>query len=208
MESFNVCKYYWLDAEAQITHLWVVSKPAVALVRVGRAWVGCSAPAIGSATSSGHGMANAHLNRCLEAWSTKEYSSSLKCLLFHKSSCIKNVTHIILVMQNHSKWQKVNGSCQDYWRVIAVVSWHIKCEGFYLIIVQWSGWEVNIKCKTNAMQKECKALGFFSLCEFVALARSVILNPSIATADVLSPPSLIMYIWQFWSLCKYDLIMS
>lgn len=54
-------------------------------------------------------------------------------------------------MQNHSKWQKVNGSCQDYWRVIVAVSWHIKCEGFYLIIVQWGGWEVNIKCKTNAM---------------------------------------------------------
>lgn len=87
--------------------------------------------------------------------------------LFHRFSCIKNVTHIILVMQNHSKWQKVNGSCQDYWRVIVAVSWHIKCERFYLIIVQWSGWEVNIKCKTNAMQKECKALFCFGLVFFL-----------------------------------------
>lgn len=121
----------------------------------------------------------------------------LNVYLFHKFSCIKNVTHIILVMQNHSKWLKVSSSCQDYRRIIVAVSWHIKWEGFYLIIVQWSGWEVNIKCKTNAMQKECKALVSFSLYGFVALAHSVILNPSIATADVLSPPSLVMYIWQF-----------
>jgi len=102
---------------------------------------------------------------------------------------VKNVTCIILVMQNRSKWQKVNSSCQDYQRVIVAASWHIKTEGFYLIIVHVeelrSKYQMQNKCHAKGMQE----VYFFAL--WVCCSR--ILSLSIATTDVSSPPSLIMY---------------
>lgn len=59
--------------------------------------------------------------------------------------------------------------------------------------MEWLGSKYQMQNKCNAKGIQGVYFYFFSLCGFVALAHSIILSLSIATADVLSPPSLIMY---------------